>query len=398
MPLRVVEQILELARWAPSGDNTQPWRFEAISDDHFVVHGFDTREWCIYDIDGRPSQLALGALLENIDIAARGNAMTASITRLADESETRPKFDVRLIHAPDARPDPLASCIAKRSVQRRRLSTRPLTSALKSALETAVGADYRVRWLEGFANKRAVAMLMFHASKLRLTAPEAYAVHRDVIAWNTRFSESKVPDAAIGLDPMTTRLMGWVMRDWGRVRFFNRYLAGTWIPRLQLDLIPGLACAAHFVLVARHAPKTIDDFIAAGRAMQRLWLTVTQTGLQLQPEMTPLIFAAYVRQNRRFSVAPGVWERAQELAARFERMAPDAASVVFMGRVGEGRDAESRSLRLPLSTLMFGGTSIDAEAPGATQATPDAERPPGYSIERSRASMPFSSIGEKNNG
>src|SRR5437667_416717 len=61
--MRIVEQILELARWAPSGDNTQPWRFEVLSDDHFVVHGFDTRDWCIYDIDGRPSQLALGALL-----------------------------------------------------------------------------------------------------------------------------------------------------------------------------------------------------------------------------------------------------------------------------------------------------------------------------------------------
>jgi nitroreductase len=26
--MRICEQILDLARWAPSGDNTQPWRFE----------------------------------------------------------------------------------------------------------------------------------------------------------------------------------------------------------------------------------------------------------------------------------------------------------------------------------------------------------------------------------
>ena len=53
--MRIIEQILELARWAPSGDNTQPWRFEVLGDDHFVVHGFDTRDWCLYDIDGRPT-------------------------------------------------------------------------------------------------------------------------------------------------------------------------------------------------------------------------------------------------------------------------------------------------------------------------------------------------------
>ena len=26
-------RILELGRWAPSGDNTQPWRFEIVDDE-----------------------------------------------------------------------------------------------------------------------------------------------------------------------------------------------------------------------------------------------------------------------------------------------------------------------------------------------------------------------------
>ena len=29
----ILLQILDLARWAPSGDNTQPWRFELIGDE-----------------------------------------------------------------------------------------------------------------------------------------------------------------------------------------------------------------------------------------------------------------------------------------------------------------------------------------------------------------------------
>ena len=58
-----ITDILELARWAPSGDNTQPWRFEVIDDHHLVVHAFDTRDHCVYDLDGHPSQIAHGALL-----------------------------------------------------------------------------------------------------------------------------------------------------------------------------------------------------------------------------------------------------------------------------------------------------------------------------------------------
>lgn len=64
----VLGQILELARWAPSGDNTQVWRFEVQGPDHLRVHCHDTREHCVYDLDGHPSQLSHGVLLETIAI------------------------------------------------------------------------------------------------------------------------------------------------------------------------------------------------------------------------------------------------------------------------------------------------------------------------------------------
>lgn len=52
MNRNIVLQILDLARWAPSGDNTQPWRFEIVSDDSIAVHGHDTRQHVIYDFTG----------------------------------------------------------------------------------------------------------------------------------------------------------------------------------------------------------------------------------------------------------------------------------------------------------------------------------------------------------
>jgi len=70
----VPEQILDLARWAPSGDNTQPWRFAIRAERHVVVRGFDTRAHCVYDLDGRVSQMAFGALLETLRRAARCSA------------------------------------------------------------------------------------------------------------------------------------------------------------------------------------------------------------------------------------------------------------------------------------------------------------------------------------
>ncbi|WP_223272293.1 nitroreductase family protein [Sulfurirhabdus autotrophica] len=347
-----LEAILELARWAPSGDNTQPWRFEKVSDNHLVVHGFDTRDHCVYDLDGHPSQIAIGALLETIAIAASGQGLTAIFQRRLNLPETTPTIDVQFELNSQLKPNELIPYITQRSVQRRPLHMRRLSPIEKNALEAAAGNDFQIFWIEGFSNKLSTAKLMFANAKLRLTIPEAYEVHRSVIQWNSQYSEDKVPDQAVGLDPLTLRLMRWVMQSWQRVSFFNRYLAGTLAPRLQLDLIPGIACAAHFALIARQEPESIDDYISAGRALQRFWLTATKLDLQLQPEMTPLIFAAYTRQKIQFSQTSGAMETAISLAKQLKNLLGNSTRrAVFMGRIGAGLAPKARSLRLAPNRL-----------------------------------------------
>ena len=350
-----LEAILELARWAPSGDNTQPWRFEIAGARHVVVHGFDTRQHCVYDLDGHPSQISLGALLETMAIAASAQGLDLRASRRAGQPDDHPVWDVLFTAQSRAAPDPLAAVIRERSVQRRPLRTRPLTLREKSALSAALPAGYRLRWLEGAGRRWAMARLLFRNARLRLTMPEAHRVHREVIEWNARFSEDRMPDQALGVDPLTARLMRWVMQDWRRVEFFNTWLAGTVAPRLQMDLLPGFACAAHVALMAEQAPHGIDDYVAAGRAMQRFWLSATRLDLQLQPEMTPLIFARYVRERRVFSSVPGMQEAAAGLARQAEALiGPDIFTrTVFLARIGAGQPAQARSLRKPLSALLL---------------------------------------------
>lgn len=349
-----VSRILDTARWAPSGDNTQPWRFEIIRPDRVIVHGFDTRDHCVYDLDGHPSQISLGTLLETLEIAASTHGLAVDATRVPDAPETQPRFELNFRPADSAAADPLAAVIEKRSVQRRALSTRPLTAAERQRLSEAVGPHHRVHWLEGFGQRMRTAKLMFHSAKLRLTIREAYEVHRDIIEWNAQFSKDKVPDQALGASLPTLVLMRQVMKSWGRVQVFNRFLAGTWAPRIELDLIPGLACAAHFVICAKKPATTIDDYVAAGRATQRFWLTATLLGLQLQPEVTPLVFARYARKRLQFSESPGSLQRAERVAERLANLVgqENAEHAVFMGRVGDGAAARARSTRRELSDLM----------------------------------------------
>jgi len=351
---RNIEKILDLARWAPSGDNTQPWRFEIVDDSHFIIHGSDTRDWCVYDLDGRASQIAIGALLENIAIAASDLRLRAEFVLLPDRDEKTPTISVRLIAEDSVKRDGLVDFIRHRVTQRRAMKTTPLSLTQKRRLEESLGSDFAVDWVEGPSARWKMARLLSANARIRLTIPEAYEVHRRIIAWGSRFSEDKIPDQAVGLDPIGLRLMHWAMKSWSRVEFLNRYLAGTWLPRLQLDLAPGYLCGAHFLICAKRKPENVEDYINGGRAMQRFWLTATQQGLQLQPEMTPLIFAKYIQDRRIFTgdadAANAATYLAYNLGQKFSRQ--NIEQGVFMGRIGHSRPPSARSTRFSVAKLI----------------------------------------------
>lgn len=350
----MIEAILEVARWAPSTDNTQPWRFEVKSDGHLVVHGFDTRGHCVYDRDGRVSQLSLGALLETIRIAATGHRLRCVAEPRTGLPETHPTFDVRFSTDPDIQTDPLLAFVKVRSVQRRPLSMRPLTVQQISRLEASVGSGFEILWLASWKERLRMSRMLFLNGQLRLKLPEAFEVHRSVIEWDACASASRLPDRAIGLDPVTLRLTRWAMASRARVTFLDRYLAGTLVPCLELDFIPGIACASHFVIMASAPPRKVDHYIGAGGALQRFWLTATQLGLLMQPEVSPLVFARYHREQTHYTASASC----RTLGHRVVKLLSGIAGAgtleraVFMGRIGAGNAPKARSTRLALSELM----------------------------------------------
>lgn len=347
-------KILDLARWAPSGDNTQPWRFEIVGDGHIAVHGHDTRDWCVYDFRGHASHISHGALLETLTIAATGFRLKADWSLRQGSPNTAPVYDVKLTRNDSLSPDPLIPFIEARAVQRRPMRMQPLARDQRQALRKAVGDDYSLQFFESFRERAQVARLLWENAYLRLTCREAYEVHRDVIEWGAQYSKNKIPDQAVGVDPATAKLMRWVMQSWGRVAFFNKYLFGTVAPRLQLDLVPSIACSAH-ILIKPSAPLSSTlDFVHSGRAMQRLWLSAASIGLHLQPEMTPIIFRWYVRSGDRISEQEEINVAAKRLVANFELVSGNMAGddFSFFCRVGRSSGPRSRSTRMELDDLL----------------------------------------------
>lgn len=352
-----IHEVLQLAMWAPSGDNEQPWRFHIDSPTRATVHLANAGNATIYDYRGRASWIALGAMLETAAIASTINGhqlrWDGLPTRLGETSDVR--FSMELEPAAGIERDALVSAITTRSVQRRALSSRPLSAPhrLRLEAEAAKVGGMEILWMDSFGERLRMASLLWQNALIRLTAPEAYTTHCNAIEWRSRFSVDRIPDQAIGLDAMTLMIMRWAMQSWDRVNFMNRYGGGTLLPRLQLDWWPAMRCASHFVLLHPQAPQTSTDYVNAGRSLQRLWLAAEQLGVRLQPEFTPLVFDWYIRDGSTISRVPRVQSAAQQLSRRMRTMWSDEVMdrAVFMGRVGYGPAAASRSLRKDLQSL-----------------------------------------------
>lgn len=355
-----IAEILSAARWAPSGDNAQPWRFELLGDDAVAVRLTKPDADNVYEYrNGEPLLLAGGMLLESLRIAATAHGRTMEWRH--EGSGWPDRIVVRFAPVPGLEVDVLNSYLGLRSVNRRRYRMRPLDEQEQAALKGALGDRLVLDWYPRLLQRGQFAWLSARATDIRLRAPETFPTHQRVVDWQRMLSPTGVPAGALGLGRPTLVLMRWAMRSWPRMRILNGF-GSTAVAAVQMDFAPILASAACFtVRLARSAPAAEDhvpSLLLAGQHLQRFWLTATRLGLSLQPLLAMLIFADYGEGKPAFTVNAAVQNKSAALARSFRQtLGAGASDFIFAGRIGEPRAtrADCRSVRRPLVELLQQG-------------------------------------------
>jgi sulfur-carrier protein adenylyltransferase/sulfurtransferase len=354
-PADPVDEILHAARWTPSGDNEQPWRFEKLGNGIIRVHITRHVTGNIYHFrDDQPNVWVAGMLMENLRIAASTNRRRAE---WYVESGPDPLvLHVQFVPDQAVIPNPLYAALGERSVDRNRYRTRKLTEAERIELEAALGDGLRIDWWSTTAARWRFARLSARATDIRLRAPEALPVHREIVDWDVNLSPTKIPAGALGISRLTLRIMRWAIQDWSRIDRLNRF-TGTFATALEMDYLPILSSAAAFtVRIPADGAHSIDGMLDAGVHVQRFWLTAAKLGLAIQPAMALLVFADYGQKDLPFTVASALRMKAKRLADEFQRVFGIGTNdFVFMGRIGEPlpRMGACRSVRRPVSELMM---------------------------------------------
>lgn len=344
-----MRKILELASWAPSGDNVQPWRFEITSETTARIHGYDLSKSHVFDYHGNYSQFALGCLLETLEIAASSFSHPIHLEKSTESQPGHIIYDVRLDTQQTVEKNPLADFIIKRVTSRFPLHLEPISPDQKASLESCLKSGWKLLWKESTQEKFSMAKLNYQFASIGSPATN------NIIEWNATYSKTRLPDKSLGLDPLNLAFARWVFKSPGRIKWFMHYLGGEQISAFLAFFIPALLCGGHFAFVADHPLQTPDEYIEAGRIFTRLWLKAAEIGLFLQPEAGPVVFSRYARDQVPFTQDLKLLAKGQKmerhLASLFgEEIAP---RIVMLSRIGKGKPPSSRAIRLSMEELNY---------------------------------------------
>ena len=256
--------LVAAATRAPSGHNSQPWRFRPTAGGITILPD-DSRVLPAVDGGNREGFISLGCALENLCLYATTLHYAATATLDADGS-----IAVQLRRDDAIRPDPLAACIPHRQTNR---TTGDGRTVAADSLQTLLGEATAATPVHAFACDTAAYRLLADAVR-RGNEVQMHdrAFKKELLAWiryNRADSERTgdgLSNAVLGAPDLPRWLAKIIVRAMLNARTQNRTDAKH------------LAAASHLLLITSGS----DDHaahVAAGRVLQRLLLRATAAGI-----------------------------------------------------------------------------------------------------------------------
>ncbi len=340
-----LNQILEKAIWAPSGDNCQPWSFKWVGSSLLIFHDADRAAHPL-NPEGVASLLSLGCLLEAIALAASEFGLRIQCRFRTFQLSQRSVWVEVLFQNSPLPPDPLAGMLLKRCTDRRLYQDGDLSPDMFSKKECD---SARLHLLSSPSAE--LTDYIAQAEQLLFDFPNVLPA---TLKW-VRFS---VHRARLLGDGLSWRNMGvhfWelpmmpLFRDFpDSLRLFKPII----VPQHRARVQKQLQSSAGLVCVSVSVKPSGEAIVAGGRLMMNAWLALTQLEYGAHP--FTLASAICMCSKRGMVRLPKKWallfEKGDDLLRRHFQI-PPGSDPVWLMRTGHSTalPEKSKTFRRPLS-------------------------------------------------
>ncbi|RJP33768.1 MAG: hypothetical protein C4536_03780 [Actinobacteria bacterium] len=259
--------MVHYATLAPSGHNTQPWRF-GIGEDRIAILPDFTRRLPVVDPDDHALYISLGCALENMMIATEHFGFEAEAEYFPPSEEER--LLARFKKTDRHEDEKLFEAIPKRQSNRGRYDGRPIPDGdLQKLAEAAERPGVRFML---FTKPGEIEPLIDFVKEGNLKQFNDKAFVEELVSW-IRFSRK---DADRSMDGLTSAAMGlpWIPSWMGRM--IMRYLVTPGSQAKQSEKLIR-SSSALMLFAAERDEKSC--WVDVGRAFERTALTATSLGI-----------------------------------------------------------------------------------------------------------------------
>lgn len=343
------EALLDAAVRAPSGDNTQPWRFEIDPADGVVGFAVDeTRDPSPMNAGQRMARIALGAAVENLLRAAAARGWEGRPEPPGADGRVR----VRLVPG-EAGGDAAGTGIPARVTNRRVYDRRPVPPELLADLARATPPlDWTItHWVVGEDRLKPLADVIGRADATMFGEPTMRRAFLSKVRFDLppdAVAEDGLPLASLEAsraDRLALRMMprmpNWLLKYSGGLKVFAKKA------RQLVESAAGLC-----VVTARDATPAAD--VLVGRAMQRAWLALAGRGLAAQPMMSVPVLENVLENGDPAVVAAVGRGTVLALGREFRALVPELGDCrpAWVMRFGYAPPPSGRTGRLPPAVVV----------------------------------------------
>lgn len=260
--------LLQYAILAPSEHNSQPWLFR-LCDDSLELFADRTRGLPVVDPHDRAMTVSCGAALDHLVLAARSLGRDVSVDLCPDPGDSDLLARVRLdgYAIPSSAEQAMFAAIPERRTCRARFEPKALPQNVSAqCMDIAESSGVELTLIEDSAQRREIAALVTHADRMQLSSVR---FRRELASWvHARRGKSRDGMSRQGLG------MAEVMSPSGSlvVRTFD---SGKGVAAASREKI----CEGSPTFAVLSTPTdVVTDWLATGRALSRLLLTLTAAG------------------------------------------------------------------------------------------------------------------------
>lgn len=283
--------LLQFAVLAPSGHNTQPWNFSIAGN---VVSLWVNRDRSLEESDPHRRQLmvAFGCMIENVVIAADHYGYKTDIRYFPEPQN--PDLVAKIIF--DEQPDRgregdgrLVSAIPLRHTNRSKYVDRPLPAGFWDRIRPLESTDLKIFVITKEAEKHAVADIVNDA---QIAAMDS-AIFREELSHYVKSSFTK---EHVGMP-------GFVLEIPAPISF----MASRMIKMMNLsrkskekdDALLKTHTPTAFVVIGSRG-NDFEQWLAAGRLLEKIWLIATKEGLNCSPMAAAIQSPIHNQKLRKF--------------------------------------------------------------------------------------------------